>query len=124
MLDLEDLVHDQRKFAARANIRAGIDRARQGGAEVFVRCDLELLYADLDASVWRGLQGVVLPKVTAVAQIREAEEILAHFENERASCRPGSCTKSTSSTSRAPSTTRWDSPVARKRRGQSVRLWS
>ena len=76
-------MHDRRKFAARANIRAGIDRARQGGAEVFVRCDLGLLYADLDASVWRGLQGVVLPKVTAVAQIREAEELLAHFENER-----------------------------------------
>jgi citrate lyase subunit beta/citryl-CoA lyase len=82
-LDLEDLVHDQRKFAARANIRTGIDQARRGGAEVFVRCDLELLYADLDASVWRGLQGIMLPKVTSVAQIREAEEILAHFENER-----------------------------------------
>jgi citrate lyase subunit beta / citryl-CoA lyase len=83
VLDLEDLVHDQRKPAARANIPAGIERARRGGAEVFVRCDLELLYADLDASVWRGLQGVVLPKVTSVAQIREAEELLAHFEAER-----------------------------------------
>jgi citrate lyase subunit beta/citryl-CoA lyase len=83
VLDLEDLVHDQRKYAARANIRAGLDRARRGGAEVFVRCDLELLYADLDASVWRGLQGIVLPKVTSVAQVREAEELLAHFEAER-----------------------------------------
>jgi citrate lyase subunit beta/citryl-CoA lyase len=83
VLDLEDLVHDQRKFEARANIRAGIDRARGGGAEVFVRCDLELLYADLNASVWRGLQGIVLPKVTSVDQIREAEEVLAHFETER-----------------------------------------
>jgi citrate lyase subunit beta/citryl-CoA lyase len=83
VLDLEDLVHDQRKPAARANVRAGIERARRGGAEVFVRCDLELLYADLDASVWRGLQGIVLPKVTSVAQIREAEETLAHFEAER-----------------------------------------
>jgi citrate lyase beta subunit len=83
VLDLEDLVHDQRKFEARANIRTAIDRARRGGAEVFVRCDLELLYADLDASVWRGLQGAVLPKVTSVAQIREAEETLAYFETER-----------------------------------------
>jgi citrate lyase subunit beta/citryl-CoA lyase len=83
VLDLEDLVHDQRKPAARSNIRAGIEQARRGGAEVFVRCDLELLYADLDASVWRGLQGVVLPKVTSVAQIREAEEMLAYFEAER-----------------------------------------
>ena len=82
VLDLEDLVHDQRKYTARANIREGIDRARRGGAEVFVRCDLELLYADLEASVWRGLQGIVLPKVTSVAQIREAEELLEHFEIE------------------------------------------
>jgi citrate lyase subunit beta/citryl-CoA lyase len=83
VFDLEDLVHDGRKPAARENIRAGIDRARTGGAEVFVRCDLELLYADLQASVWRGLQGIILPKVTTVAQIREAEETLAHFESER-----------------------------------------
>ena len=83
VFDLEDLVHDGRKPAARENVRAGIDRARQGGAEVFVRCDLELLYADLQASVWRGLQGIILPKVTTVAKIREAEETLAHFESER-----------------------------------------
>ncbi len=83
VFDLEDLVHDGRKAAARENVHAGVERARQGGAEVFVRCDLELLYADLQASVWRGLQGIVLPKVTTVAQIREAEDILAHFESER-----------------------------------------
>jgi citrate lyase subunit beta/citryl-CoA lyase len=83
VLDLEDLVHDQRKHAARANIRSGIDTARRGGAEVFVRCDLELLYADLEASVWRGLQGIVLPKVTSVAQIQEADELLGQFERER-----------------------------------------
>jgi citrate lyase subunit beta/citryl-CoA lyase len=83
VFDLEDLVHDGRKHAARANVRHGIERARQGGAEVFVRCDLELLYADLEASVWRGLQGVILPKVTVVTQIREAEDTLAHFEAER-----------------------------------------
>src|ERR1700730_8391176 len=83
VFDLEDLVHDARKYAARQNVRTGIERARQGGAEVFVRCDLELLYADLQASVWRGLQGIILPKVTTVAQIREAEGILAHFESER-----------------------------------------
>jgi citrate lyase subunit beta / citryl-CoA lyase len=83
VFDLEDLVHDGRKHAARKEIRDGIERARQGGAEVFVRCDLELLYADLDASVWRGLQGVILPKVSSVEQIREAEDILAHFEAER-----------------------------------------
>jgi citrate lyase subunit beta/citryl-CoA lyase len=83
VLDLEDLVHDSRKYEARANIANGIALARKGGAEVFVRCDLELLYADLDASVWRGLQGIILPKVVSVEQVQEAEETLAHFEAER-----------------------------------------
>jgi citrate lyase subunit beta/citryl-CoA lyase len=83
VFDLEDLVHDERKFEARRNLPKGIERAREGGAEVFVRCDLELMYADLEASVWRGLQGVVLPKVSSAAQIHEAEDILAHFESER-----------------------------------------
>jgi len=83
VFDLEDLVHDGRKHAARANMQHGIERARQGGAEVFVRCDLELLYVDLEASVWRGLQGIILPKVMTVEQIREAEDTLAHFEAER-----------------------------------------
>jgi citrate lyase subunit beta/citryl-CoA lyase len=83
VFDLEDLVHDGRKPAARENIRQGIDRARQGGAEVFVRCDLELVYADLQAAVWRGLQGIILPKVSTVAHIRDAEDTLAHFESER-----------------------------------------
>ena len=83
VFDLEDLVHDERKHAARENIRPGIERARRGGAEVFVRCDLELLYADLQAAVWRGLQGIILPKVTSVQQVHEAEAILSHFEAER-----------------------------------------
>jgi citrate lyase subunit beta / citryl-CoA lyase len=83
VFDLEDLVHDGKKAEARDNIRAGIDVARRGGAEVFVRCDLELLYADLQAAVWRGLQGIMLPKVTSVEQIHEAEGILAHFEAKR-----------------------------------------
>jgi citrate lyase subunit beta/citryl-CoA lyase len=48
-----------------------------------VRCDLELVYADLEASVWRGLQGVILPKVSTVVQIREVEDVLVHFESER-----------------------------------------
>ncbi len=83
VLDLEDLVHDQRKYEARANIQNGIDHARKGGAEVFVRCDAELLYADLEASVWRGLQGIILPKATSMEQVREAEATLAYFEAER-----------------------------------------
>ena len=89
VLDLEDLVHDSRKFEARARIQEGIGHARKGGAEVFVRCDLELLYADLEASVCRGLEGIILPKVHSIAQVREAEETLARFEAQRGVMKAG-----------------------------------
>jgi len=83
VLDLEDMVHDSRKFEARARVRDGIEAARLGGAEVFVRCDLELLYADLEASIWRGIEGIMLPKVTRVEEVKSAEETLTQFELKR-----------------------------------------
>ena len=58
-LDLEDTVHDSRKHEARERVRDAIGVMRDAGAEVFVRCDPELLYADMAASVWRGLSGVI-----------------------------------------------------------------
>ena len=61
VLDLQDTVHESRKHEARANVREAIGRMRDAGSEVFVRSDVELMYADFDASVWRGLSGVVLP---------------------------------------------------------------
>src|SRR3954469_2740524 len=48
VLDLEESVHDSKKSAARERIREAIDDVAQGGAEVFVRPDSELVYADLD----------------------------------------------------------------------------
>jgi citrate lyase subunit beta/citryl-CoA lyase len=83
VFDLEDMVHDSRKDQARARIKDAIAEARRGGAEVFVRCDLELLFADLEASVWYGLDGVILPKVTSAAQVEEADALAAQFEIER-----------------------------------------
>ena len=88
VLDLEDTVHDSRKHEARENIRDAIGRMRDAGSEVFVRCDPELLYADMAASVWRGLSGVLLPGLTNVEQVIEADSILSQFESERGVVRP------------------------------------
>ena len=88
VLDLQDTVHESRKHDARANVRGVIDTMREAGAEVFVRSDTELLYADLDASVWRGLTGVILPGVTSVEQVRDADEILTQLEAERGVVKP------------------------------------
>ncbi len=88
VLDLQDTVHESRKHEARVNVRGAIETVREAGAEVFVRSDVELMYADLDASVWRGLSGLVLPGVTSVEQVREADEILSRFEAERGVVKP------------------------------------
>ena len=88
VLDLQDTVHESRKHEARANVRGAIGAMRDAGSEVFVRSDVELMYADLDASVWRGLSGVVLPGVTSVDQVHEADDILATFEAERGVVKP------------------------------------
>ena len=88
VLDVQDTVHETRKHDARAKVRSAIDSMRDAGSEVFVRSDVELVYADLDASIWRGLSGVVLPGVTNVEQVREADEILSQFEAERGVVKP------------------------------------
>ncbi len=88
VLDLQDTVHESRKHEARANVHGAIDMMRDTGAEVFVRSDIDLMYADLDASVWRGLSGVVLPGATSVDQVHEADEILSKFEAERGAVKP------------------------------------
>jgi citrate lyase subunit beta/citryl-CoA lyase len=88
VLDLHDTVHESRKHEARANVRDAIDTMRDAGSEVFVRSDVELMYADFEASVWRGLSGVVLPGVTSVDQVREADELLSMFEAERGVVKP------------------------------------
>ncbi len=88
VLDLEDGVHESKKHEARERIKDASPEICSRGAEVFVRSDLELLYADLDASVWRGLSGVILPRVTAVEQVQEADQILGEFEAQRGATKP------------------------------------
>ena len=88
VLDLQDTVHDTRKHEARDNIRQAISDMRDAGAEVFVRTDIELLYADLNASVWRGLTGIVIPGVASVEQVEEADRLLTAFESQRGVVKP------------------------------------
>jgi citrate lyase subunit beta/citryl-CoA lyase len=83
VLDLEESVHDSRKAAARERIGGAIDALAQGIAEVFVRPDIELLYADLEAAIVPGLTGVVLPTVSSAEQVREADGIVDAFERQR-----------------------------------------
>jgi citrate lyase subunit beta/citryl-CoA lyase len=88
VLDLQDTVHDTRKHEARAHLRDAIPQMCAQGAEVFVRSDIELLYADLHAAVWRGLSGVMLPGVTSVDQVQAADDLLGTLQAERGVVKP------------------------------------
>src|SRR5688572_24750472 len=57
------------KAAARAEVRHTITTAARGGAEIFVRIDKAYLHADLDASIWPGLDGVVLSDVESAHEV-------------------------------------------------------
>lgn len=82
-LDLEDGVPPRHKVAARAAVQDAIPLVGRGGAEVFVRVNKPFLYADLDASVWPGLTGIMLPKVDTAAEVAEAAGYLEELERRR-----------------------------------------
>ncbi len=88
VLDLQDMVHETKKHQARSRLRDAIPQMCEQGAEVFVRCDIELLYADLHAAVWKGLSGVMLPGVTSVDQVQEADELLGTLQADRGVVKP------------------------------------
>jgi citrate lyase subunit beta/citryl-CoA lyase len=68
---------------ARAGVKEAIAAAGKGGAEVFVRVDKNALRGDLEAAVWPGLRGIVLPQVDTAAEVTEAAEIITSLERER-----------------------------------------
>jgi citrate lyase subunit beta/citryl-CoA lyase len=82
-LDLEDGVPPSHKVTARVAVQQAIPLVGRGGAEVFVRVNKPYLYADLDASVWPGLTGIMLPKVESAAEVAETAGYLADLERRR-----------------------------------------
>ena len=82
-LDLEDGVVAARKAEARGLIKAAVAPIGQGAAEVFVRVNKSFLRADLEASVWPGLRGIMLPRVESAAEVTEAAEIVSALERQR-----------------------------------------
>ena len=69
--------------SARESVKASIATAAKGGAEIFVRVNKASLQADLEASVWPGLSGIMLPCVESAAEVSLAAEIMAALEKQR-----------------------------------------
>lgn len=82
-LDLEDGVGAARKTEARGLVKAAIVPTGRGAAEIFVRVNKSFLQADLEASVWPGLRGIMLPQVESAAEVTEAAEIVSALERQR-----------------------------------------
>jgi citrate lyase subunit beta/citryl-CoA lyase len=82
-LDLEESVPSSHKAEARQLVKEAIAVAARGGAEVFARVNDATLTEDLEASVWPGLRGVMLPCVESAADVAEAAEIVTVLERER-----------------------------------------
>jgi citrate lyase subunit beta/citryl-CoA lyase len=81
-LDLEDgtVAGNAR---ARDRVKDAITSSGRGAAEVFVRVNPSSLHADLEASVWPGVRGIMLPKVESAAEVTVVADIVARLERER-----------------------------------------
>ena len=72
-----------RKTEARALVQAAIGQGGQGAAEVFVRVNKPFVHADVEASVWPGLHGIMLPGVETADEVTVAAELLTVMERQR-----------------------------------------
>ena len=68
---------------ARAGLKAAIAQVGKGGAEIFVRVEKASLQADLEAAVWPGLCGVMLPCVASAVEVTQADSALTALEKQR-----------------------------------------
>lgn len=82
-LDLAEFVADEERPRARERAREAIGVAARGGAHVFVQVDKDLLYADLRACVWPGLDGITIARLESPQEIVEADGLLSQLEEER-----------------------------------------
>ena len=82
-LDLEDGVPQANKIEARSLVKEAIPMASRGGVEVFVQVDVPYLDADLEASVWPGLTGIMLPKAERADDVVRVSELMEELERRR-----------------------------------------
>ena len=82
-LDLQDGIPATEIGAAREALPSAICQAGKGAADVFVRINAAYVYADIEAAVWPGLAGVVLPGVESAQQVVSADQCLTNWERQR-----------------------------------------
>jgi citrate lyase subunit beta/citryl-CoA lyase len=84
ILDLEDSVAPSDKAPSRAAVVAALPRERRSLLYVRVNApSTPYCYADLVATVQKGLDGVVVPKIESAADLHAIDWLLAALERER-----------------------------------------
>lgn len=78
-LDLHGVPPEQKR-QARGLLRDQVPTLGRAGAEAFVSISQAYLWADAEAAVWPGLDGVLLSHPETAAEVREADEVLAEQE--------------------------------------------
>ncbi|MEK9753543.1 MAG: CoA ester lyase [Rhodospirillaceae bacterium] len=84
ILDLEDAVAVAEKPATRAVAVAALQAPRSGLGYVRVNAyDTDFCYGDIKAVVAKGVDGIVLPKLETVDQLKSVDWIVGQLERER-----------------------------------------
>jgi len=84
--DLEDSVPDKEKKKARALIKNTLKQRKKYFADVFVRTNSPesgLVEADLKEIVQKGIDGIVIPKVNSVKELKKIEKTISSLEKKR-----------------------------------------
>ena len=83
VVNLLELVSESRRPQARQQARASIEDAAAGGAQVFAQVDKAFLATDLEAAVWPGLTGVIVPRLESPQEVQTCDRHLTRLEEER-----------------------------------------
>lgn len=84
-LDMEDAVPQSQKEEARRVVKDAIASAGKGGMDVLVRINNteSLSMGDLEACVWPGLSGLILPKIESSDRVNEIADKVKSLEISR-----------------------------------------
>ena len=84
IVDLEDSVADSDKEATRRPVAEALARPRRGRGYVRVNApSTPFCYGDLVATLHKGVDGIVLPKVESAADLHAVDWLMAALERER-----------------------------------------
>jgi len=84
--DLEDSVPDDEKTSARKLIKNALKSRSEYSSSIFVRTNSPLsgkIPSDLKEIIQKGIDGIVIPKVNNVAELKKIEKILSSLEKSK-----------------------------------------